>query len=79
MNKEIYMEAIPKSFEEWKNCIEEKCGIPLTLEFAEKRFSIYTNDHLPETQRFVKLYGAGHLSNIKEWLSIVIQEKRYQK
>ncbi len=74
--KTIYMSAIPKSFEEWRICIEQKCGIPLTLEFAEKRLSTYMNENLPETQHFVKLYGDDHLTNIKEWLSRAIAEKR---
>lgn len=76
MDKDIYMSAIPKSFEEWRICIEQRCGIPLTLEFAEVRLSIYMDENLPETQRFVKLYGGGHLCNIREWLSRAISEKR---
>ena len=27
---------IPQSYEEWKNCIENDCGIPLTKDFIEK-------------------------------------------
>lgn len=41
------MSAIPKSFEEWRTCIEQRCGILLKLEFAEERLSIYTDEDLP--------------------------------
>lgn len=76
LDKDINMSAIPKSFEEWRICIEQRCGIPLTLEFAEKRLSVYTDENLQETQRFARLYGDEHLTNIKEWLSQVIEEKQ---
>jgi len=82
LGKDIFMSAIPRNFEEWKICIEKKCGNPLTLEFAEKRLSIYRDENLPETQRFMKLYGEVHLFSIREWLSKIIKEikeKKYQK
>ena len=59
---------IPRTFSEWKNCIEHDCKIKLTKEFAEKRLAVYQNRKSPETQKFVKLYGEQHLSNIIQWL-----------
>ncbi|MCL7986380.1 hypothetical protein M8998_00340 [Sphingobacterium sp. lm-10] len=73
------MSLLPESFEEWKICIEKKCGIPLTLEFAEKRLAVYADENLPETKRFAKLYGDQHLSNIKLWLSIIIGRNKNQE
>jgi len=73
------MSILPKSFQDWKICIEQRCGIPLTPDFAKTRLSIYSNGSLPETQRFVKLYGDEHFSNIKKWLNRVIQENESLK
>lgn len=70
------MNTIPKSFEEWRICIEERCGIPLTLEFAEQRLAIYSNEDLPETVRFAKLYGNDHLQLVKHWFSTIVKEKQ---
>ncbi len=60
---------IPKTFEEWKNCIVNDCKINLTSSFAKKRISIYEDGMHPETIRFVKLYGQNHLNNILYWYS----------
>ncbi|WP_181151440.1 hypothetical protein [Sphingobacterium gobiense] len=46
---------IPQNFEDWKICIEKKCGIPLKLEFARKRLAVYEDENLPETRRFINV------------------------
>ena len=58
---------IPKSYDEWKNCIINDCKINLTREFAELRLSVYENKKHPETRKFVQLYGSQHLNNIIHW------------
>ena len=63
---------IPTNYDDWKVCIEQKCGIPLTLEFAEKRLAVYDNETLAETQEFIRLYGQDHLQHIKQWFARVI-------
>lgn len=72
------MGAIPTEFEEWKHCIEVKCGIPLTQDFAEQRLTLLEQAEIEETQRFVALYGQEHLSNIKNWFKRVIEELKTQ-
>lgn len=64
---------IPHDFETWRNCIEHKCNIPLTVEFAEQRLAIYNNFDLPETQRFIKLYGEEHYGRVKEWFARIAE------
>ena len=59
---------IPRTFEEWKTCIVENCGIKLTKDFAEKRLIVYQDSGNKETQTFVSLYGKQHLNNIIYWL-----------
>ena len=60
---------IPQDFESWKYCIEQKCGIPLTLPFVQKRLSVYGNPELPETQRFISKYGEEHYQRVKAWFN----------
>jgi len=59
---------IPQSYEEWKNCIEHDCKIPLTKGFAKQRLLVYENKDHPQTQDFIRLYGQQHLQNIINWL-----------
>lgn len=64
---------IPYTFEEWKNCIVNDCGINLTKEFAIKRLEVYQNSDNPETKKFRELYGAQHLSNVIHWYKAIAQ------
>ncbi|NQD69607.1 hypothetical protein HP439_02585 [Sphingobacterium shayense] len=66
------MNVIPQNFDDWKICIEQKCGIPLTLEFARARLAVYENESLAETQRFINLYSYQHLKHIKGWFLQII-------
>lgn len=58
---------IPQTYDEWKRCIVNDCGIKLTKAFAAKRLAVYLNEDDPETQRFISLYGTNHLQNIINW------------
>lgn len=62
---------VPQTFEAWKNCIINDCKINLTKDFAQKRLAVYQNKNLPETRKFVSLYGEQHLHNIINWLNKV--------
>jgi hypothetical protein len=59
---------IPRTFEEWKNCIVNECRIKLTKDFAARRLKVYEDKHHPETKAFIRLYGEQHLGNIIHWL-----------
>ncbi|MNI23202.1 hypothetical protein D3C87_389390 [compost metagenome] len=72
LNKKT-MSIIPENFADWKWCIEKKCGIPLTVEFAKQRLAIYEDHSNAETQRFISNYGMEHLENIKNWMRIVVR------
>lgn len=58
---------IPRTFEEWKNCIVNDCKVNLTKEFAEQRIAIYQNLNNKETMVFISLYGEAYLQNIIQW------------
>ncbi len=59
---------IPNTFEEWKNCIVNKCKIKLSKDFAARRLKVYEDKRHPETQQFIQLYGERHLANVIHWL-----------
>jgi len=63
---------IPKTFEQWRNCIVNDCKINLTGDFAKRRLEVYQNAALPETKQFARLYGEEHLQNVIRWFSQVV-------
>jgi hypothetical protein len=62
----------PRTFEEWRTCIVEDCGINLTKDFAKKRLTVYQDSENKETQTFVSLYGKQHLNNIVYWFKKIL-------
>lgn len=58
---------IPRTFQEWKTCIEEKCKIALTPSFVSERLRILQDTSHKETQSFMKHYGKDHLMQIIDW------------
>lgn len=59
---------IPKNFQEWRDCIENKCKIQLSSQFIDERIMVYSNENNPETLKFKGLYGSTHLQNVLNWL-----------
>lgn len=59
--------AIPDSYAAWRHCIIVECGIPLTVEFIQRRLAVLTNPKEYETQRFAEVYGVGHLEAVRAW------------
>lgn len=65
---------IPKTFEDWENCIVNDCKINLSKDFAEKRLAVYQDNKNKETQNFISLYGEQHLLNIIQWYKKTIND-----
>lgn len=65
--------VIPKTFEEWKRCIEHDCGIQLKRAYIEQRLTILRESHHEETRRFIQIYGEEH------WQLIVDCFERMEK
>jgi hypothetical protein len=57
------------SYEEWRHCIEVKCGIPLTQTFVLKRIEELNDLDNKDTQEFIKLYGKPYKNQIVEWFT----------
>jgi len=70
---------IPQDFESWKDCIERRCRIPLTADFARKRLIIFTNRDLRETREFIRLYGEAHYLRIIDWFGRIALERIYNE
>lgn len=62
---------IPKTFEQWKDCIVNNCKINLTKAFVQERLAVYQDLTNQETQRFISVYGEQHWQNIIHWLKQV--------
>ena len=58
---------IPKTYQQWYDCITQECGITLTEEFIRERLSTLGNAAHQETRRFVAVYGQPHLRAILQW------------
>ncbi len=58
---------IPKTYQQWYQCITKECGIPITKEFILQRLAILEDHKNEETRRFISLYGQHHLDNIIQW------------
>ena len=58
---------LPRTFEEWRNCIVNDCKINLTKDFAAQRLKVYQDSNNQETEKFIELYGESHLQNIIHW------------
>ena len=60
------------SFDEWLDCITNKCKINLDKEFAKKRLEVLTNPMMEETKKFKELYGDKHLENVIHWYKQIL-------
>lgn len=61
------MIMIPKTYQQWHQCITKECGIPITQEFISLRLAVLEDRNHQETQRFASLYGQSHLDNVIHW------------
>lgn len=59
--------VIPASYEQWRNCIEVRCGIPLTPRYVGQRLAELQDEKHAKTKAFAKRYGPEHLQQIIAW------------
>lgn len=60
-------DVIPNTYAEWRYCIEEKCGIPLTLDFVSSRIESLQCASSENTKKFCKLYGEDYWRQVIAW------------
>lgn len=63
----VAVAALPKTYAEWKHCIEVDCGIPLTTSFCERRIQALDDEQDRHTQAFRDKYGEEHLAQVISW------------
>ena len=57
----------PETYEEWRHCIEVKCGITITPDFVQRRLLALRDNGDYQTQRFQEMWGEPHLHNVIAW------------
>lgn len=63
----LITEGPPRTFDAWRYCITQGCGIVLTPEYARERLRALRAGNDLRTARFIELYGADHLLRVIGW------------
>jgi len=69
-NKIFDAELIPTNYESWRYCIQVKCGLTLSPEFAKERIAVLGDPNNAEMRRFAKLYGDPYREQVLEWFRL---------
>ena len=62
-------DPIPRTYEQWRQCIERDCRIPLVPEFIAARRKELANAADFRTQQFIRLYGREHWQAVLGWFA----------
>ncbi len=63
-----------ETYEQWKCCITDVCGIALTASYVEARIAALRNPHDHETHRFIASWGEPHRQRVITWFLQARQE-----
>ena len=63
-----------KSYEDWKHCITQMCGIPLTGPYIEQRLTDLRDSANYTTQKFVAMWGDQHRLRVIGWFEQAQQD-----
>jgi hypothetical protein len=62
------------TYEDWKHCIFKQCRLPLTRDFITQRLAVLADRQDWTTQRFVDVWGEGHLRQVIAWFERALAE-----
>ena len=65
-------------YEDWRECIEVRCGIALTPTFISGRLAELNDQQHAKTMEFERLYGAEHLKRTIAWFQRAADEAATQ-
>lgn len=65
---------IPASYDEWRHCITEVCGLALTNAFMHQRLAALENSNDHMTRKFIALYGESHWQQTRAWFTRALNE-----
>ena len=68
-------QPFPESYDQWRECIEVKCQLPLTKAFCEKRLKVLQDASNAETKRFILHYSEVYLQQICQWYTKTLSTK----
>lgn len=60
-------DPIPRSYQQWRECITVRCGIPLTAKYIGSRLDELRDASHPKTREFFEKYGQAHLNQVVQW------------
>ncbi len=67
-------DPIPRSYQQWRECITVRCGIPLTKSYIDSRLGELRNASHPRTREFFGKYGQAHLNQVIQWFETAQKE-----
>ena len=67
-------DPIPRSFQQWRECITVRCGIPLSRTYVASRLDELRDASHPKTREFFGKYGQAHLCQVIEWFETAQKE-----
>lgn len=59
--------SLPKSYEDWRHCIEVDCRQPLTADYITTRLAALRDARDPHTRQFLERYGEARLTATISW------------
>ena len=68
------MSVFPQNYHDWKVCITERCGIPLTRDYVESRIKTLSNPASGERTKFIQQYGTEWLDQVVGYFKQALQE-----
>ena len=67
-------ETIPTSYESWRHCITQTCGLALTPDYIATRLAALRDERDAHTRDFRRIYGEAHLHATLGWLESAQRE-----
>ena len=67
-------DPVPRSYQQWRECITVRCGISLTPGYIATRLVELRDPSHPKTREFLEKYGQTHFSSVVEWFQTAQKE-----
>lgn len=62
-------DIIPETYAQWRHCITEICGIPLTQAYIEQRLLDLNDQSDHMTRQYLRLYGNAQRQQTLRWFA----------
>lgn len=68
------LDPVPRSYQQWRECITVRCGILLSKNYIASRLGELRDSSHPKTHEFSEKYGQAHLSEVIHWFEMAQKE-----